>query len=144
MEIRRSYDRLISTMGFPILVRWHLCIESGPSIPILWPPGEPYWKAEDATTLQIAFSCNCCRKFMTMRYQNWFCKITWIPNNELHNSINWIKDVPISNRITSSSFVLFCWYWLPDTCWFLTLSTLNYMVKIHQQETKTQQNANYT
>ena len=28
MEIRRSYDRLISTMGFPILVRWHLYIES--------------------------------------------------------------------------------------------------------------------
>ena len=24
------YDRLISTMGFPILVRWHLYIESGP------------------------------------------------------------------------------------------------------------------
>ena len=30
MEIRRSYDRLISTIGFPILVRWHLYIESGP------------------------------------------------------------------------------------------------------------------
>ena len=30
MEIRRSYDRLISIMGFPILVRWHLYIESGP------------------------------------------------------------------------------------------------------------------
>ena len=30
MEIRRSYDRLVSTMGFPILVRWHLYIESGP------------------------------------------------------------------------------------------------------------------
>ena len=29
MEIRRSYGRLISTMGFPILVRWHLYIESG-------------------------------------------------------------------------------------------------------------------
>ena len=28
-EIRRSYDRLISTMGFPILVRRHLYIESG-------------------------------------------------------------------------------------------------------------------
>ena len=28
VEIRRSYDRLISTMGFPILVRWHLYIES--------------------------------------------------------------------------------------------------------------------
>ena len=31
MEIRRSYDRLISTMGFPILVRSHLYIESRPS-----------------------------------------------------------------------------------------------------------------
>ena len=30
-EIRRSYDRLISTMGFPILVRCHLYIEPGPS-----------------------------------------------------------------------------------------------------------------
>ena len=30
MEIRRSYDRLISTMGFPILVRRHLYIESVP------------------------------------------------------------------------------------------------------------------
>ena len=34
MEIRRSYDRLISTMGFPILVRWHLYIESGPCRPM--------------------------------------------------------------------------------------------------------------
>ena len=32
MEIRRSQDRLISTMGFPILVRCHLYIESGPRI----------------------------------------------------------------------------------------------------------------
>ena len=32
MEIRRSYDRLISTLGFPILVRCHLYIESGPWI----------------------------------------------------------------------------------------------------------------
>ena len=30
VEIRWSYDRLISTMGFPILVRKHLYIESGP------------------------------------------------------------------------------------------------------------------
>ena len=32
MEIRRTYDRLISTIGFPILIRWHLYIESGPSL----------------------------------------------------------------------------------------------------------------
>ena len=30
MEIRRSQDRLISTMGFPTLVRRQLYIESGP------------------------------------------------------------------------------------------------------------------
>ena len=28
------YDRLISTMGFSILVRWHLYIESGPRCPM--------------------------------------------------------------------------------------------------------------
>ena len=41
MEIRRSYDRLISTMGFPILARRHLYIESGPS----WPDSvvHGYW-----------------------------------------------------------------------------------------------------
>ena len=32
MEIRRSYNRLISAMGFPFLVRWHLYIESGPRL----------------------------------------------------------------------------------------------------------------
>ena len=30
VDRRRSYDRPISTMGFPILVRFHLLIESGP------------------------------------------------------------------------------------------------------------------
>ena len=37
VEIRRSYDRLISTIGFPIPVRWHLYIESGPwYLPFHW------------------------------------------------------------------------------------------------------------
>ena len=36
MEIKRSYDRLISTMGFPIPVRWHLYIESGPRALAVW------------------------------------------------------------------------------------------------------------
>ena len=30
VEIKWSYDSLISTMRFPILIRWHLYIESGP------------------------------------------------------------------------------------------------------------------
>ena len=32
LEIRRSYERRISTIGFPILVRWHPYIESGSSL----------------------------------------------------------------------------------------------------------------
>ena len=34
VEIGRSYDRLISTMWFPILVRWRLYIESGPRLSV--------------------------------------------------------------------------------------------------------------
>ena len=30
VEIRRIYDRLIPTVGFPLLVRYHLYIESVP------------------------------------------------------------------------------------------------------------------
>ena len=36
VEIRRSYDRLISTMGFPITVRRHLNIESRPTMSVLY------------------------------------------------------------------------------------------------------------
>ena len=51
MEIRRFYNRLISTMGSPILVRWHLYIDSGPRVsPGLKPvrgdklhTSKPYW-----------------------------------------------------------------------------------------------------
>ena len=47
MEIRRSYDRLISTMGFPILVRCHLYIESGPSM---------FVNGENLNTLETKFN----------------------------------------------------------------------------------------
>ena len=54
MEIRRSYDRLISKMGFPMLVRWHLYIESAPrpqwvnilailKRPCSWQCSRPWW-----------------------------------------------------------------------------------------------------
>ena len=36
VEIRRSDDRLISTMGFPLLVRSHLYTESGPCMLWIW------------------------------------------------------------------------------------------------------------
>ena len=42
MEIRRSSDRLISTKGFPLLIRWHLYIESRPRAHksfVKWVPG---------------------------------------------------------------------------------------------------------
>ena len=56
VEIRRSYDRLISTMGFPILARWHLYIEPGPCslqflfIMFVQNPIRPHVKTEQAIT----------------------------------------------------------------------------------------------
>ena len=53
VEIRRSSDRLISKMGFPILVRWHLYIESGPRImPVHW--FLHYWQVN---FLQVIMPC---------------------------------------------------------------------------------------
>ena len=57
MEIRRSGDLLISTMGFPILVRWHLNIDSAPRGPfqyryanlLVWEI--PLWKKDDLITI---------------------------------------------------------------------------------------------
>ena len=37
VEVRGSYDRLISAMGFPILVRWYLYTESGGHLNINMP-----------------------------------------------------------------------------------------------------------
>ena len=47
VEIRWSYDRLISTMGFHILVRWDLYIESGPR----W--FETQWHTCDITVMPL-------------------------------------------------------------------------------------------
>ena len=57
MEIRRSSDRLISTMGFPILVRYHLYIESG-----------PWWSI--TTRKQSAY-------FMGYSTVAWWCLTIW-------------------------------------------------------------------
>ena len=43
VDIRQSYDRLISTMEFPILVRWHLYIGSGPWINIWTVWEKEFW-----------------------------------------------------------------------------------------------------
>ena len=54
VEIRRSYDHLISTMGFPILVRWHLYIESGPWCPQISTPS-PEKSAPQMARNSVAF-----------------------------------------------------------------------------------------
>ena len=59
VEIRWSYDRLISTMGFPILVRWHLHIESGPRLSYstsAW----VNWRIENCTTQKTCFPADLC------------------------------------------------------------------------------------
>ena len=50
LKSKWSYDHLISTMGFPILVRWYLYIESGPWFFTHWG-----WEKMDAI-LQTTFS----------------------------------------------------------------------------------------
>ena len=47
VEIRRSYDRLISTMGFPILVRCLLYIESAPWFMLLIRSQVVLWRADN-------------------------------------------------------------------------------------------------
>ena len=59
VEIRRSYDRLISTMGFPILARWHLYIESG-----------PWWQQRHWSTVALIMAC--CLT-VPNHYQNQLC-----------------------------------------------------------------------
>ena len=67
MEIRWSYDRLISTMGFPILVRCHLYIESGPwfiisldndLVPSVSPPCLTHWCQDRMATILQRTSSN--------------------------------------------------------------------------------------
>ena len=52
VEIRRSYDRLISTMEFPIWVRWHLYIESGA---LLWHLQAQWWPSPRPRTFMGKF-----------------------------------------------------------------------------------------
>ena len=61
MEIRRSYDRLISTLGFLILVRWHLYFETVPCILTsvgsdLLKEIEYLWKIDVSFALKTALS----------------------------------------------------------------------------------------
>ena len=51
MEIRRTYDRLISTMGFPILIRRHLYIESGPRLHTSWVEQRQWRESQGMTKL---------------------------------------------------------------------------------------------
>ena len=68
MELRRSYDRLISTMGFPILVRRHLYIESGPWLPAYLPVLRLYDKHILAPTWDITGNADTYLCFITNAY----------------------------------------------------------------------------
>ena len=59
VEIRRSYDRLISTMGLSILVRRYLYIESEPWL-LAWPGHHKVWHwlcILSRSFLMMAFQC---------------------------------------------------------------------------------------
>ena len=108
MEIRRSLDRLISTMGFPILVRCHPDIESGSCthltvkiyqdtssnihiillhFPLLWLCYDFFFN-----------SCNMFTHVFQLWHWNWG---KWLPKCWWRNlTNNWKTDqfVPIYNR----------------------------------------------
>ena len=61
VEIRRSYDRLISAMGFPILIRRYLYIESGPWLLHVhsreWVIILPWWRHQMETFSALLAIC---------------------------------------------------------------------------------------
>ena len=93
LQIRRSYDRLISTMVFPIPVRQHLYIESGPRLKhhcdivcnitcpvIVWAMTWPYHMLLNDSKNQIK------QKFVSDKYitRNVFAICSW-----LHSLVFW-------------------------------------------------------
>ena len=66
VEIRRSYDRLISTMGFPILVRRYLYIQSGP------------WWHKSESQQQWNWTCSQAGKVMTSQS---YASSSFFPND---------------------------------------------------------------
>ena len=68
VEVRRSYDHLISTLELPILVRWHLYIELGlkflyktPSLnDLLLRWLQPLCRIYHKTCTLLCFACLCC------------------------------------------------------------------------------------
>ena len=69
VEIRRSYDRLISTMGFPILVRRHIYIESGPWL--------SEWKFGFRLTVPIFSKFPAIHTHITQKTKYWMPFLTW-------------------------------------------------------------------
>ena len=86
VEIRWSYDRLISTMGFPILVR-HLYIESGPSLTSVYPT--VYSGADQRKYLSSA----------SLAYER---GIHWWPANSPHKGPVTRKTFPFDDVIMGS------------------------------------------
>ena len=81
VKIRRSYDLLISTMEIPILVRWHLYIES-----------EPWFQQQKDGCQQCAYGFH----FMMSISEMWFViRVSWnilSPSTSL-NDFLWINSL---------------------------------------------------
>ena len=95
MEIRRSYDRLISTRGFPILVRWHLYIDSPPWV--IWCTLDCLHHALESSLL--------CEFALDFIYPNSLCSespngvilspgLKAYPSGNCHSAVNSLTDVP--------------------------------------------------
>ena len=122
VEIRRSYDRLISTMGFPILVRRQLYIESGPWYHCCMSQHVSHTAQmhlhisargflKILTTSLSAFQCNCTdiRRYLCFRWVIALFKKTcsfWKPH-----SICWHAYVPSYQNLRQASLWTQYRYW---------------------------------
>ena len=93
VEIRQSYNCLISTMGFPVLVRQHLCPASGPRV-------LSYVAGCVQTSLSLIFFCS---------MSNWCCIRS--------RSAFILRSSSISPRRTRSASSLFLRAFSSTCCW---------------------------
>ena len=112
MEIRQSYNCLISTMGVPILIRWHLYIESGPR-PLTgllhwhWTKSSQYSSASEATLNNMGSSL--ISQYNTVQWH--YNMVNSIPNSHKRHSITHLLGWGMGCDLCIQSTI----YKLPET-----------------------------
>ena len=128
MEIRRSYDRLISTIGFALLVRWRVYIESGSSmLTVLGLKMGPVSISEKTSYCKISWSLEAARFVFRIVRSLWnltgtsaavlpMCLSNCKAIRQFKVPISWLRDFTISYEKTSFRILRRG----PESCWWKT------------------------